>query len=137
MRRGSESVTLEKIAEAFSLDLIIMFGSRARGDNIKESDTDIAIRSTRDLNLDEELRLAAALDKFFPDVDLCNIRRASPLLLGAIGQDARLIYQQRESLFEEFKIFAWNQYMDFKPQLDRIREHNRSEIERFDKEDGE
>jgi len=51
--------------------------------------------------------------------------------LGAIGQDATLIYERRESLFEEFKIFAWNQYMDFKPQLDRIRERNKAEIDAF------
>lgn len=33
-----------------------------------------------------------------------------------------------------FKIFAWNQYMDFKPQLCRIREHNKAEIDTFDEE---
>jgi predicted nucleotidyltransferase len=127
-------MSVEKIADEFSLDLIVMFGSRARGQSIRASDTDIAVRSTRNLSRDDELLIAAALDAFFPDVDLCDIRKASPLLLGAIGQDAKLIYERRESLFEEFKIFAWNQYMDFKPQLDRIRERNKAEIDAFDED---
>jgi hypothetical protein len=92
------------------------------------------VRSSRELTREDELRIAAALDAFFPNVDLCDIRKATPLLLGAIGQDAKLIYQRRESLFEEFKIFAWNQYMDFKPQLDRIRERNIAEIDAFDED---
>ena len=131
---NSKATSVEQIAQEYSLDLIVMFGSRARGQSIGSSDTDIAVRGSRELARDDELRIAAALDAFFPNVDLCDIRKASPLLLGAIGQDAKLIYQQRESLLEEFKIFAWNQYMDFKPQLDRIRERNKAEIDAFREE---
>ena len=127
-------MSIERIADSFSLDLVVMFGSRARGKSITTSDTDIAVRSQRELSRGEELHIATLLDKFFPNVDLCDIRKASPLLLGAIGQDAKLIYQRRESLFEEFKIFAWNQYMDFKPQLERIRESNQAEIDSFEEE---
>ena len=127
-------MSIEEIADQFALDLIVMFGSRARGQSTSRSDTDVAVRSDRKLSRDDELRIATALDTLFPNVDLCDIRKASPLLLGAIGQDAKLIYQRHESLFEEFKIFAWNQYMDFKPQLDLIRERNKAEIDAFDKE---
>lgn len=90
---GRVTVSVEQIAEIYSLDLIVMFGSRARGQDIGSSDTDIAVRSSRELTRDDELRIAAALDACFPNVDLCDIRKASPLLLGAIGQDAKLIYQ--------------------------------------------
>jgi len=118
----------DKLIKDFDLDLVVMFGSRARGEPRSDSDTDIAVRSVRELSRDEELTLAAELDKIYPNVDLCDTRKASPLLLGAIGNDAKLLYQARESLFEEFKIFAWNQYMDFKPHLDRLRERTRQEI---------
>jgi predicted nucleotidyltransferase len=127
-------MSIQDIAGQFSLNLIVMFGSRARGQSTANSDTDIAVRSTRGLSREDELQIATALDRLFPNVDLCDIRKASPLLLGAIGQDAKLLYQQHESLFEEFKIFAWNQYMDFKPQLDLIRERNRAHIDAFDEE---
>jgi predicted nucleotidyltransferase len=127
-------MSIEEIANQFSLDLIVMFGSQARGQSTSNSDTDIAVRSSRELSRDDELQIATALDKLFLNVDLCDIRKASPLLLGAIGQDAKLIYQRGESLLEEFKIFAWNQYMDFKPQLDLVRERNKAAIDAFDEE---
>lgn len=95
-------MSVEEIVEKFALDLIVMLGSRARGQSTSSSDTDIAVRSSRELGREDELRIAATLDAVFPNVDLCDIRKASPLLLGAIGQDAKLIYQRRESLFEEF-----------------------------------
>jgi predicted nucleotidyltransferase len=127
-------MSIQEIADQFELNLIVMFGSRARGQSTGNSDTDIAVRGSKQLSRDDELQIAAALDRLFPNVDLCDIRKASPLLLGAIGQDAKLLYQQRESLFEEFKIFAWNQYMDFKPQLDLVRERNRAQIDAFSEE---
>ena len=126
-----ESPVLDKLVREYGLDLIVMFGSRARGESRVDSDTDIAVRGSRELSRDEELTIAAELDKLYPNVDLCDIRKASPLLLGAIGNDAKLVHQARESLFEEFKIFAWNQYMDFKPTLALMRERNRREIEKL------
>jgi predicted nucleotidyltransferase len=63
-----------------------MFGSRALGQHMGGSDTDIAVRSSRELARDDELRIAAALAAFCPNVDLCDVRKASLLLLGAIGQ---------------------------------------------------
>ena len=50
-------MSVEKIADEFLLDLIVVFGSRARGQSIRASDTDIAVRSTRNLNRDDELRI--------------------------------------------------------------------------------
>jgi predicted nucleotidyltransferase len=123
---------IEHLALKYSLDLVIMFGSRARGEARADSDTDIAVRGALELSRDDELTIATELDHLFPNVDLCDVRKASPLLLGAIGQDAKLLYQSREGLFEEFKIFAWNQYMDFKPQLDRMRDQTRRDIEKLE-----
>ena len=128
---GVESPVLDKLVREYGLDLIVMFGSRARGESRVDSDTDIAVRGSRELSRDEELTIAAELDKLYPNVDLCDIRKASPLLLGAIGNDAKLVHQAHESLFEEFKIFAWNQYMDFQPTLALMRERNRREIEKL------
>jgi predicted nucleotidyltransferase len=123
---------LDQLARTYSLDLVVLFGSRARGQSRGDSDTDIGVRGSHELSLDEQLTLATELDKLYPNVDLCDLRKASPLLLGAVGQDAQLLYQSREGLFEEFKIFAWNQYMDFKPQLDRMRERTKREIEELE-----
>jgi predicted nucleotidyltransferase len=123
---------IEQLAHKYSLDLVIMFGSRARAEARADSDTDIAVRGARELSRDDELTIATELDSLYPNVDLCDVRKASPLLLGAIGHDGRLLYQSTDGLFENFKIFAWNQYMDFKPQLDRMREQTRRDIQELE-----
>lgn len=116
-------------AREFSLDLLILFGSRATGRARPDSDTDIAVRSNKVLSREEEMTLGVRLDAHFPNVEIVDIRKASPLLLGAIGSDGKLLYEARASLFSEFKIFAWNQYLDFKPSLDRQRARTRKERE--------
>jgi len=126
---------IANLADEFELDLIIMFGSRARGQQRGDSDTDVAVRGKGVFSFDDRLKLAVRLDRFFPNVDLIDIRDASPLLLAAVGQDGKLIYQRRESLFEEFKIFAWNQYMDFKPTLELLRHKNKEAMRELDMSD--
>ena len=120
---------LEAIADEFSLELIVLFGSRATGVARADSDTDIAVRGARVLSPDEFLSVARRLDSLYQNVDLVDLRRASPLLLGAIGADAKVLFQRHSHLFEEFRTFAWNQFLDFKPYFDISRARNKSEIE--------
>jgi predicted nucleotidyltransferase len=126
-------ISLQQIADQFSLELIILFGSRATGCYRKDSDTDIAVRSSYELrpqglSFEDQLTIAVRLDALYKNVELCDLRKASPLLLGSIGAEGKLLYQNRESLFEEFKIFAWNQYQDYKPQLNLLRETTKKNI---------
>jgi uncharacterized protein len=116
---------IAEIAKAFGLNLIIMYGSRARGQARSTSDTDIAVRSSQVIPMEQQFVIAQALDKVYPEVEVCDVRQASPLLLAAIAQDAKLLFEAKPSSFEEFKIFAYNQYLDYKPVLDKQRELNR------------
>lgn len=126
-----ERVSIKQIAKTYDLDLIILFGSRARGVIHAQSDFDIAIRCTRKLSLIQELKLARALDRIFPHVDICNTHHAFPLLLAAIVQDGILLFERKCPLYAEFKIFAMNQYLDFKPELDRRARRNRELVKRL------
>ena len=122
------SLSVTDIVVRFDLDLILMYGSRAREQSHPKSDTDIAIRSRRVIPREQELIIARELDAFYPNVEVCDIRKASPLLLGAIAQDAKLVYEGSPALFQEFKIFAFNQYWDFKPYLERLKKANERRI---------
>jgi predicted nucleotidyltransferase len=84
-------MSIERIADSFSLDLIVMFGSRARGKSITTSDTDIAVRSQRELSRGEELHLATLLDKFFPSVTQCASFKRKSCELGQEGAVARFL----------------------------------------------
>lgn len=120
-----QQVHIKKIAAEFHLDLIILFGSRAKNTAHAKSDFDVAIRSTKKLSFKRELTLWREFDRIFPNADLCNVGTATPLLLAAIVQDGVLLYERKHSLYAEFKIFAVNQYLDFKPELDRLAKRNR------------
>ena len=122
---------VENLAQKYGLDLVILFGSCSTGRVHAESDTDIAVRARRVLNLDEQMEIAREFEHFFKEVDLCDIRRASPLLLAAIAHDAKLLFQSQPLIFEEFKIFAANQYIDYRPVLDRIAKRNRELIKKL------
>lgn len=44
------------------------------------------------------------LDPHYPEADIVDIRKASPLLLVAIAQDAKSIFEKTPGLLEEFKV---------------------------------
>jgi uncharacterized protein len=126
---------LQKIVERYGLNLVVLFGSKARGKTHRESDVDIAIRSDRRLSPDQLLSLATDLDHIYPNGDLCDLRSASPLLLAAIAQEGKPLFTRGESDFEEFRIFAINQYIDYKPFAEELRKKNREEINLLSKKE--
>lgn len=115
----SESEQIAKLANKFNLDLIILFGSQARGTTHAQSDTDIAVRANHKLSIDERIDIALAFDQFYKDVEIADIKSASPLLLAAITKDSKLLFEAQPDLFHDFKLYALNSYFDFKPVLDR------------------
>jgi predicted nucleotidyltransferase len=96
------------------LKLLILFGSRARGDHFPSSDWDFA------LLFDEELRqyyepggglrcyrswtvLQQILDLGDDEMDWIDLKNASDVLAHAIARDGVTIYQSEPSLFEQFR----------------------------------
>lgn len=122
---------VHEIADHFSLDLVILFGSRSTDRVHNDSDTDIAVKARRTITLEEKLEIGAALDQVFPEVDLCDLRAAPPLLAVAVANDGQLLFERKALSFEQFKIFARNQYIEFKPFFDQLRKNNAERIKRL------
>ncbi|KKU84958.1 MAG: polymerase beta domain protein region protein [Parcubacteria group bacterium GW2011_GWA1_47_9] len=74
---------LKEIATQYGLQLVILFGSQAKGVTHKESDVDIAYAGARPLDIDSEARLIVALAPIFgtDHIDLVDMHRASALIL--------------------------------------------------------
>lgn len=94
------------------LKMLILFGSRARGDTHPNSDWDFAIL------YDEELRrktvegfgwfrdvgiIGDCLNLNSDNIDVVEIQRCSELMAHHIARDGKLIYEQEPGLFDEFK----------------------------------
>jgi predicted nucleotidyltransferase len=111
----SDQKVLQKIAEQYELEFVLLFGSRAKGKVHAKSDTDIAIKRNAPMKLETELALRADLLQCFPaPIDLVFVERAGPLLLGELARNAELLYGDLAA-FQRFRVYAMKRYIDFKP----------------------
>ena len=107
---------IKKIAEKFNLELVMLFGSRARGNYRADSDFDIAIKAKRKINLQEELALIYEFSKIFSEKIDLSIIKPDPLLLHNISEDAILLFGSQDD-FMKFKLYAFHCYNDYIPFL--------------------
>ena len=78
---------IEVFARECDAEKVVLFGSRARGDNLPKSDIDIAVAGCRDLI---EERLDTLLD-----VDVVNLDESlSQQLLDEIARDGVILYEK-------------------------------------------
>ncbi|AFZ09735.1 DNA polymerase beta domain protein region [Oscillatoria nigro-viridis PCC 7112] len=95
------------------LKMLILFGSRARGDTHAKSDWDFAAL------YDEKLREESCNNRGFAwfevpgilgeafsinsdEIDVVELNRCSPLIANFIARDGKLIYEQESGQFEQF-----------------------------------
>lgn len=110
---------LKKIAKKYKLELIILFGSIAKGKARKESDADIAVKSGDKLNFSTQLQLTVDLREVFDrEIDLSIIEHSNPLLLRQIFREGKLIFgAERE--FSRLSLYSFHRYNDYKPYFQR------------------
>jgi len=83
------------------LELLLMFGSRARGEAQAESDWDFGYLATD--GFDATALLSAIVESVGTDrVDVVDLRRASGLLRFRAARDGQVIYEARPRLAEQF-----------------------------------
>ena len=116
MEIKTKSKGIGEIAQSYGLDLIVLFGSQARGDNRSNSDTDVAYLASAALSLMDEARLALALStELEQTVDLVDLKKSSPLLSYNIFHDGQSLYEQTPGLFSDFFVRAVRIYQETRP----------------------
>ncbi|HVL69897.1 MAG TPA: nucleotidyltransferase domain-containing protein [Vicinamibacterales bacterium] len=122
--------TLEAVARARGIRLILQFGSSVTGRTHARSDLDLAVLVERHPEPFHAYgELAADLQQCFPgqEVDLAIINRADPLFLKQVMDTARLLYGSPRA-FAELKVYAFRRYQDHRRFLDMEREYVRRQI---------
>jgi predicted nucleotidyltransferase len=113
---------LKTVADRYGLDLIVLFGSRAKGRAVAQSDMDVAVllgpAARRRLDrrppvweLDIAGELADALGGSH-EVDFVCLNRASPLLQFAVARHGIVLYKRRPGAFSRFRLYAARQFDD-------------------------
>ena len=100
------------------LELLMLFGSRARGEAHTVSDWDLGYLATGDFDLAG--LLGGLVEIVGSDrIDLVDLRRASGLLRYRAARDGRPVYEARPRLAEEFCLEAAQFWCDAAPILER------------------
>jgi predicted nucleotidyltransferase len=103
---------------AGGLELLLLFGSRARGDAGAASDWDCGYQATGEF--DVTVFLATIVEIVGSDrVDLVDLRRASGLLRYRAARDGRTLYEARPGIADQFCLEAVRFWCDAAPILER------------------
>ena len=104
---------LTPILQDKGLQLVFLFGSAVSGKVHKKSDIDLAFLFDTPCNI---LTLTNKVIKFLhtDNVDIVDLKRASPLMKFAVVRNGILIYEREQSVFNEFYSLAFRMYVDTK-----------------------
>lgn len=119
MRLDVEALKKEfpPVAKQQGIELAVLFGSQASGKVHKKSDIDIAVLSKQSLSPADLAKLTIALSHTFKiaRLELCDLKKATPLLLQQIALKSVLLYEEEKGLFARFRVYALKLFMEAKP----------------------
>ena len=121
-----DNAKLKQVATRYQLELIVLFGSWAKGKTHSDSDIDIAVRTTREAfaqlstNTEKqwqwEIDLLADLDEIINepfDIDLVLLNQVfDSTFLFEIARYGKLIYQNTLTTFNQFRAYASRRFDD-------------------------
>lgn len=111
---------IEKLAQKYHLTLVVLFGSQARGTTHAKSDVDLAFSSETNLSPYDvaKMQLEFTQRLKFKDIELVDLRNASPLLLREVTRHAIVLHEKDHSKFARLKMYAFKRFVETKPLLD-------------------
>jgi predicted nucleotidyltransferase len=114
------SAPLSEIPElarcAPGLELLVLYGSRARGDDHVGSDWDLAYLAEE--RFDPDALLAQLVTRLGERVDLVDLDRANGLLRYRVAAEGRPLYQSTPDRFERYWKEAVTFWCDIQPVLE-------------------
>lgn len=115
--------------ETPGLELLLLFGSRARADFHPSSDWDLGYVGSA--HFDSLAMRARIVETLGTDrVDLVDLARASGLLRYRVARDGRLLFEMRPGLGDRFRLEAAQFWCDVAPILERGYEEVLAELTR-------
>ena len=105
-------------AKASGLDLLVLFGSRARGDGNARSDWDVGYLASAEF--DPDTLLASLVRAVGNDrVDLVDLARAGGLLRYRAARDGRVVFERAPQIFARYWLDAVDFWCDASPIIQR------------------
>lgn len=111
----SQKDRIDQIAQRYDLKMILLFGSQADGTARRDSDVDVAVLPEDNLTFEQELFLNTDLMNILGNVDMTNLRKASPLLMKQVVDNCQILYEKENTVFNTFELYTINRYVENKP----------------------
>jgi predicted nucleotidyltransferase len=114
-------VDVSEVVKRAGVDLLVLFGSRARGEERRDSDWDLAYRVGKDAreSFDPDALLADLVGALGSDrIDLVDLSRGSALLRFRVAAEGKPVYQAAPDAFREFQLEAVRFWCDVAPVLE-------------------
>ncbi len=108
---------VEEMVARDEVDLVLLFGSRARGEHGPMSDVDLAVRTNENVENIHDWKLAtlARLAGPVQSVDLVLLEQASPALRYRVARDGLPLWTRDERALHAFRFEAVRDWLDFEP----------------------
>lgn len=106
-------IVKKAILEKMDCEVILLFGSYARGTQNAESDIDIAIKSNKEISKKEIFEIRLELEETIKnDIDLINLDNINDDFRYEILMNGKILYCQDQLKFELYKIDMCQEYFD-------------------------
>lgn len=101
------------LREKTDCDVIILFGSYARGTKTKESDIDVAFRTKKEISKQEQFDIKQELEEILKiDVDLVNLDDITDVFRYEILMNGETIYCKDNFKFDMYKLDMFREYLE-------------------------
>jgi predicted nucleotidyltransferase len=114
---------LNALCAKYGIELVVLFGSRAQGRARPDSDYDVGVLCQRgSVSPGDYLELTYELGQALGcgNVDLVDLRAASPLLKYQAMSSGRPLYEATPGAFNLFYVLAWKMYQDARYDIYRL-----------------
>ncbi|MFH1837940.1 MAG: nucleotidyltransferase domain-containing protein [Candidatus Kuenenbacteria bacterium] len=108
---------IKKLAQKYHLNLILFFGSQVSKKTHFNSDTDIAFLSSKELDYKDEYDISYQISLILKNnqIDLVNLKNASPFLKKEIMSNAKILYKKNQEIFDNYLIYSYQVFRETLP----------------------
>lgn len=117
MLNKNQKKIINSIVKEYNLDLVLLFGSRARKQEREDSDWDLAIYSKKEINTDKYFEIISKIEgNCFKKIDLIIINEdIDPLLSKNIFEKPIVLFEKNKEIFNELQINSIYNFIDYSP----------------------